>query len=232
VIEFAISAKVTGAFKQATLEVKDNAWHKIHKIDKNGISIETNQEFAEVCFVPEFVAAGNKKAKYRYIAIREKMVSQKEINGLEPIQLKLPFPTLDMETVKYKLFGIVTNTSMAGNELINWHRERCGDSEKVHSIEKNDFAGGQFPSKLFGANAAWWVIMMLSFNLNVLMTKLACPEKFKSKRMKNIRFYIIAVAGRFVKHARTLALKLSGGENTYNLFISIRENISGLINAP
>jgi hypothetical protein len=35
------------------------------------------------------------------------------------------------------------------------HRERCGKSEEAHSVLKEDLAGGQMPSNLFGANAAW-----------------------------------------------------------------------------
>jgi hypothetical protein len=70
----------------------------------------------------------------------EKEPAQKEL------PLELPFQTLNMNQADYKLFGIITNRTIDGNELINWHHERCGDSEKVHSIEKGDLAGGQFPS--------------------------------------------------------------------------------------
>ncbi len=65
-----------------------------------------------------------------------------------------------MNKCQYKLFGIVTSRKTPGNELINWHRERCGASEKVYSVEKSELAGGQFPSQYFGANAAWWQIMV------------------------------------------------------------------------
>jgi hypothetical protein len=41
-----------------------------------------------------------------------------------------------------------------GNALIQWHRQRCGDSEKVHHVEKSELAGGQLPSQKFGENAA------------------------------------------------------------------------------
>lgn len=79
---------------------------------------------------------------YRFISIREKLSSQQSLPGIEPIQQELPFPTMVMKQLDYKVFGIITNRTTPGNELINWHRKRCGDSEKVHSIEKSDFAGG------------------------------------------------------------------------------------------
>jgi len=41
---------------------------------------------------------------------------------------------------------------------------------------KNDLAGGHLPSAHFGANATWWAIMILAFNLNSFMKHLALPE--------------------------------------------------------
>lgn len=80
----------------------------------------------------------------------------------EPLQLgrgpmaELPFPTMQTaEGNGYKVFGLVTNRSLPGNELIHWHRQRCGQSEEVHAVQKEDLAGGYMPSHLFGANAAW-----------------------------------------------------------------------------
>ena len=34
---------------------------------------------------------------------------------------------------------------------------------------KEDLAGGRMPSGKFGANAAWWAIAVLAFNLNSAM---------------------------------------------------------------
>jgi hypothetical protein len=53
---------------------------------------------------------------------------------------------------------------------------------------KHDLAGGHLPSAHFGANATWWAIMILAFNLNSLMKHLALPEGWESKRLKAVRF--------------------------------------------
>jgi len=53
---------------------------------------------------------------------------------------------------------------------------------------KSAFAGGKFPSGDFGENAAWWLIMVLSHNLNVLMKRLVLGDSWITKRMKAIRF--------------------------------------------
>src|SRR3954470_17867538 len=71
---------------------------------------------------------------------------------------------------RFKLFGIVTNRTLPGDQVIWWLRGRCGKSEEVHAVMKADPAGGRMPSGLFGANAAW--LMILAHNLNAVMKRL------------------------------------------------------------
>ncbi len=70
--------------------------------------------------------------------------------------------------------------------------------------------------------------MVLASNLNQLMKILALPEPMQRRRLKALRFHIIGVAGRMVKHGRQLFIKLAGGADTFLLFQAIRENIAGL----
>src|SRR5512137_3049966 len=142
-------------------------------------------------------------------------MQQQELPGME---VQLPFPTYHLGAKRYKLQGIVTNRDLAGDKLIWWSRERCGKGEEMHSIMKSDLAGGQFPSAQFGANAAWWQIMILAFNLNSLMKHLALPESWSAKRLKSIRFGLINQAGRVVQHARQLFIRLSRQNPAYLVF--------------
>jgi len=232
IIEFAVATRVTQAFKQAVAHLDEAAWQPIYKLEPDGLKIKTEQEWAELCFVPNWAGYSKNQANYRYIAIRERMSNQLELECIEPVEQELPFQTIQLKQLQYKLFGIVTNMTISGNELVNWHRKRCGDSEKVHSVQKGDLAGGQFPSNKFGANAAWWHIMILAYNLNCLMKLLVLPASMKTKRLKALRFRIIGVAGRVIQHARGLFIKLSGGKKVADLFHYIRQKIHALINAP
>ena len=225
VIEFAISARVSSDFKLAVNTVDSEDWQPIFKEGKDGKKIKTEQEWAEVCFVPNWVGHKKSNPEYRYIAIREKLILQQELDLEELSQLQLPFQTIKLNEKNYKLFGIITNRTIPGNDLIHWHRERCGDSEKVHSVEKSELAGGQLPSNLFGANAAWWQIMLLTFNLNILMKRFALPENLKTKSLKGLRFQLIQVAGQVVRHARGLMIKLSGGKAVTEMICKIRQRI-------
>lgn len=234
VIEFAISAKVTKGFKNAVNQLAESAWHPIYKEDAKGKKIESGQEWSEVCFVPDWACKSKKTPDYRYLAIREAMAEQQELQGLDsaPIQQELPFQTIHLSNRCYKIFGLVTNRKTDGEALIHWQRERCGASEKVHAVEKEELTGGQFPSQKFGANAAWWQIMILAFNLNVLMKQLALPEGLKTKGLKKLRLYVIGVAGKVIRHARRLLIKLSGDQTTIDLITGIRARIAALAIPP
>ena len=173
--------------------------------DADGNKIKTNQEWTDICFVPDW--AVRSKASYRYLAIREVIKPSKTKNHDE---LDLPFQTIKLEKVMYKLFAIVTNRDIDGSDLIQWHRKRCGKSEHVHSIQKEGLAGGQLPSNLFGANAAWWAVMVLSFNLNRLMQIAALPTDLKESKMKALRFHVIQLPGRVIHHARKVYVRVEG----------------------
>ncbi len=223
VIEFAIGVDVTAEFKKAVAEVEEKEWQPLER-EIDGRKVETGQEWAEVCFVPTWTALSKKGPIYRFLAIRE-LLSQRELPGLAA---QLPFPTLSLGEKHYKLFGVVTNRDLAGDKLLWWHRERCGKGEEMHAIMKGDLAGGHLPSARFGANAAWWGIMVLAFNLNSLMKRLALPEGWDSKRLKAVRFGLINLAGRVVSRSRQLIIRLNGSHPAYQLLMEVRRRLKAL----
>ena len=107
--------------------------------------------------------------------------------------------------------GIATNREVPADELIWRYRGRCAKSEEAHSIMKTDLAGGKLPSGLFGANAAWWQAMILTFNLSSAMKRLALGEGWANRRMKAVRLWLINVPGRVLTHARALSFDWLGG---------------------
>jgi len=230
-IEFGISCNVTKEFKKAVRQVKKGEWHPLYRRDEEGTVYKTNQEWAEVCFVPNKAATKKDSPTYRYLAIRETM-SDPELPGLDKKDPELPFQTIRLRKKQYKLFGIVTNMDWEGERLIWWQRERCGKSEEVHSILKNDLAGGVMPSQYFGSNAAWWWIAILSFNLLMAMKRLVLGEAWVPRRLKAVRFHIINLPGRVVHHAGYLIVKLTSRGNSFDLLSHIRQKIAELLPAP
>ena len=222
-IGFAIGADVTKEFKKAVAEAE--AWKPLMK-ELDGEMVTTGKEWAEVCFVPAAICHSKKDPAYRYLATRE-LMHQPELPGMES-RVELPFQTLTMEAKRYKIFGIVTNRDTEGNELINWLHKRCGKSEEAHSIMKEDLAGGRLPSADFGANAAWWGIMTLAFNLNAAMKKLALGGSWVTKRMKALRFALINLPGRILHHARELVIRLAKDHPSLKILLDARQRIMEL----
>lgn len=221
-IEFAISCDVTEEFKKAVCKVRAQEWRPIYK-QQGDQPVPTGREWAEVCFVPNKMAQ-KKGLAYRYIATREPL-AQLELPGVKEDQRKLPFQTVELREQRYKVFGVVTNMAGDGGELVVWQQQRCGKSEEVHSVMKEDLAGGTLPSGDFGANAAWWQIMVLSLNFNVIMKRLVLGGEWASKRMKAIRFHLIHLPGRVVQHARGWVVTLARGSASYARLVEARSRV-------
>ena len=132
----------------------------------------------------------------------------------------------------YKVFGVVTNRELDPEEMVWWYRQRCGKGEKVHSVLKEDLAGGRLLSELFGANTAWWAITTLAFNLNSAMKQLALGKEWMSRRLKAVRFGVISLPGRVACHARTLIINLSRRHASFGLLCQARQRILALAQGP
>lgn len=227
VIEFAVGADVTEAFRAAVLATDESEWKPLIRMF-DGQPQQTDQEWAEVCYVPNWAGHSRKRADYRFLAIREPL---RQLPLGDAAQL--PFPTQEFGTKgTYKLFGVVTNRKDAGDQVIWWLRERCGKSEQVHAELKTDLAGGQLPSGVFGANAAWWTLAILAHNLNVAMKRLVLGKDWVSKRMKALRFHLLALPGRVVSHARRLIIRLGGGAEALAAIVAARQAIRALACGP
>jgi hypothetical protein len=231
-ILFTISADVTQELRKVV--ARETEWTPEYR-HASGKRRPTGREFAEIIYVPNSHALLSDIAEpFRFIAIRERMGDQlslldsDESSDSESIA---PFPTITMKNVRYKLHAIVTNRrDDPAEELIRWHYGRCGKSEEAHSIMKGDFAGGQLPSAKFGANAAWWALMILSLNFQSAMKRLVLPPLWEKKRMKAVRFGIINTAGRLVRHSRQIHLRVNGP--MHNFLNDLREAVRRLTLPP
>jgi hypothetical protein len=208
-------------------EVAAEDWRPLERIDSEGKGHATGQEWAEVCFVPNWAGRSLKGPSYRFLAVREPL-AQRPLPALEE-ELQLPFPTITLGEQRYKLHGLVTNREdLAGDAVIRWHRERCGKGEEVHKVLKEDLAGGVLPSGLFGANAAWWAITVLAHNLHVALERLALGPGWWGKRLKAVRFALIGLPGRVVQHARALLVRLSQGHPSLTVLLAARLRLLAL----
>jgi hypothetical protein len=89
VIEFAVGVDVSAEYKRAVAEVSEGEWQPLER-EVDGQRVKTKQEWAEVCFVPNWTAHRKEGPTYRYLAIRE-LLEQAEFPVL---QAQLPFPSM------------------------------------------------------------------------------------------------------------------------------------------
>src|SRR5690625_4196819 len=109
VIEFAVSADVTPEFRAAVRQVKEVEWQPLVRRDAEGDCTTTDQEWAEVCYVPSWVGYSKKRADYRFLVIREPL-RQLDLGDTD----QLPFATEEFAAKgRYKLFAVVTNRTLA-----------------------------------------------------------------------------------------------------------------------
>jgi len=194
-VYFAISADVSEALRGKIMSLSESVWKPLRKLSEKGL-IEGRKEWAEVEFIPSAASVKKDMKPDRYLAIRVK-----------PAQ-----GDLFSDGNAYHYYAVVTNRwEMDGEELLRWQRERCGSVEKVHDVVKNDLAGGVMPCGRFYANAAWWRLNCLCYNVISVMKRKALPKTFWPARMKALRFHLIGVAGKVVSHARMMFLKITEG---------------------
>jgi Transposase DDE domain group 1 len=194
-VYFAISADVSEALRGKIMSLSESGWKPLRKLSEKGL-IEGRKEWAEVEFIPSAASVKKDMKPDRYLAIRVK-----------PAQ-----GDLFSDGNAYHYYAVVTNRwEMDGEELLRWQRERCGSVEKVHDVVKNDLAGGVMPCGRFYANAAWWRLNCLCYDVISVMKRKALPKTFWPARMKALRFHLIGVAGKVVSHARMMFLKITEG---------------------
>ena len=229
-IEFAVGATVTQEFRRVVARTPEEEWHDL-RYGPDWSTDGSGQQWAEVDYVPNWTAYSKKDPYYRFLAVREPM-RKPPLPGME-VESDRASTFVDMgESGWYKVRGVVTNRNIDGDELIRWSRERCGKGEEVHGILKRDLAAGRLPSGLFGANAAWWAIAALAFNLNSAVTRLGMGGKWVNKRFKGLRFGIVNLPGRIVRHGRRMLIRIASDHPSLGLLIDARWRILTLASDP
>ena len=230
VIEFAVGAVMSSELRDAVADTPEEEWHDLRSGDDLSAGA-TCQQWAEVDYVPNWTAYSKRGPYYRFLVVRERM-------------RKPPLPGMEVESERasrfvsigeagwYKVSAVVTNRSLVGDDLIGWYRERCGKGEEVHGLVKRDLAAGRLPSGLFGANAAWWSIAALAFNLNSAIKRLGLGGQWLSKRLKAVRFGLVNLPGRVVRHGRRMIIRLAGDHPSYDLLIRTRRRLLALTADP
>jgi hypothetical protein len=207
-IEFAISADVSEELRAAIREVPEAAWKPLRKIKEKGLVVG-RREWAEVEFVPSHPSRKKQMQPDRYLAIR-----------IRPAQGQL-----FADGNAYHYFAVVTNMGWEGERLLRWQRERCGTVEQVIDVLKNDLAGGTLPCKRFFANATWFRLNVLAYNVLSVLKRQSLPSTWWTTRLKALRFHLLRLAARVVSHGRRIYLKVAAGHPRLPIYQEARKKL-------
>jgi len=208
-IEFAISADMTEGLRRAMEALPEEAWKPLRKIDEKGWVVG-RKEWAEVEFVPTKSSRKKGMKPDRYLAIR-----------IRPAQGEL-----FADGNRYHYFAVVSNMwSWNGERLLRWQRERCGTVEKVIDVLKNDLATGSVPCKRFFADAAWFRLNVLAYNVLAVMKRQSLPGSWWAIRLKALRFHLLNLAARVMVHGRRIYLKIAQGHPSFSLYQEARKKL-------
>ncbi len=134
----------------------------------------------------------------------------------------------DARTVAYH--AIVSNRrELAAGALVKWHREKAGTIEHVHRVLKDELGAGVMPSSRFGANAAWFRINALAFNVLTVLKRRALPARLHDARPKRLRFEIFQLPGRLTNHQSQTTVQASASEQRLNEIIEARGRLLDML---
>lgn len=203
-IGFTISADMSPELKAQCKAIPEPAW----------MAFEDRPEETVHCAEVEFTPGNWRKEAQplRYLALR---ITKKQGRLFE-------------EGGQTKHLAVVTNREGEIADLIHWHWKKAGTIELVHDITKNEVGAAVPPCGRFGANAAWYRLSLLTYNLLSAMKSLALPPELSSARPKRLRFSVFTLAGRIVSHAGRLVVRVGAQAEALAGLIAARLRLAQL----
>ena len=207
-IGFAIGADMTNALATLCRAVPDQEWSVLDERTTETVS------WAEVEFTP-----GNwsKTARpLRYLVIRIcKHQGELFAQGGDT-----------------KYLSVVTNRDGDGAKLIRWYWEKAGTIELVHDVMKNELGAGVPPCGRLGANAAWYRLSALTYNVLSVLRSLALPSEYEAARPKRLRAWVLTLPARVISHAGRLVMQMSASVEKLSGFVEARRRLYALMLRP
>jgi hypothetical protein len=210
-ITFAISADMTKELRAVCLAVPENGWTTLDVGERELADI------SEVEFTP---GDWPKSAKpLRYIALR-----------FTPRQGDL-FDEAGAACERGPSYhAVVSNREdLDAAGIVRWHRGKAGTIEHVHRAMKDELGAGVLPSGQFGANAAWFRINALTFNVLTVLKRRALPERYRDARPKRLRYEIFTVPGRLTMHQSRVTVRVSMAEERAREIVTARGRLLDLL---
>lgn len=134
------------------------------------------------------------------------------MNGAEQafrlIVLRWPDPQPNLlEASPYCYHAVATNREEGASEVI-WKHNGRGQSENWHKELKMGVGMEQMPCGQFPANALYFAIGVLAYNLAQVLKRRVLPPSYATATLATLRWKVYRLAGKLVRHARGWVLRL------------------------
>lgn len=210
-IDYAIRTRTSPAMRAQIKALSAPDWQPL--LDKKGQPI-SGQNTCRTSF-----CIGDYKKAFTLV------IQRKAIKGQVNLDLG---PEDDSDGVSmdgYIYRAIATNRDgLSDSQIVHWYNQRAEDSENRIKELKLDFGGDTLPCSDFNANALYFLISALSYNLFALMRQLL-PEELAHHRAMTLRWRLYAMAAKVVKTGRQLFVKLKENHRTLleQVLIALKE---------
>jgi len=180
---FTITADQDSAVKAAIQQIPASGWQPYRT--REGIA--TDREIAETVH-----CMNETKQAFRLIVVR----------------WKNPQPNL-FEADPYCYHAVASNRgqSASASEVL-WRHNQRGESENWHKELKLEFGMEQMPCGQLEANAVFFAIGVLAYNLSLVLKAKLLPEAYRHATVATLRWKLYRLAGKLVRHAGAWVLQI------------------------
>lgn len=194
-IEYAIRAVMSNPVKTLIEEAKASDWQALR--DKSGKVLKGQHTLRTTHCIGDYDHA------FTLIIQRTQTTGQ--------VELELGGTGGNQQEITrngYIYRAIATNKDhLSDSDIVHWYNQRGEDSENRIKELKLDFGADTLPCSDFQANALYFIIATLSYNLFALMRQLL-PEHLSRHRALTLRWRLYAIAAKVVKTGRQTFVKL------------------------
>lgn len=120
-----------------------------------------------------------------------------------------------------------TQDKKDAKDVLKWHNQR-GEAENFNKELKNGFGMEQMPCGGSSANAVFFRIGAIAYNLFMGFKRLSSLEGWERHTIATFRWKLIQVAGRIVRHAGRVVLRLCVNSEELTRMTGIRRECCGL----
>jgi len=192
---FTITADLDAAVKREIKNLPESAWPPYRTAEE----LATDREIAETVHT-----MNQTKQAFRLIVLR----------------WPNPQPSL-FEAERYCYHAVASNRGESAAEVI-WKHNGRGKSENWHKELKLGMGMEQMPCGQREANALYFAIGVLAYNLAQLLKRRVLPASYRTATVATLRWKVYRLAGKLVRHARAVILQIKADTEKWLLLQSAR----------